>query len=501
LLGAVAAGGDPAAVTASLDPRIAAVVPFNFGEASPEARSSGQRRWPEGLADPGWGSWESSRNLRGSIAGRFFPWVICASVAPRRFVYSYELGWDVREAPAWERYRKVFGLCSALDNLDEAHGFGTFPGPGECANIGPSQRRSLYPKLNRWFGIPIPASETGDRRPEAELWTLDPKTATELNVRPIHESALNEAQATLARARGALAKLAPDARRAWLRERWAAKLGDIEPNLHAAAQPRWKGNRWNASVEALTLHVEQGIVLPVLLLRPANATGGRLPVVVAVSEGGKQSLLTQRIGDIRRLLDAGKAVCLPDLRGTGETAADFRRGPESAEVSAAATELMLRNTLLGARLKDLRSVLAWVARRPDLDGTRVAVWGDSPAPANSSRLLLDESLNAAMGPDIQYQAEPLGGLLAVLAGLYEERVRAVAVRGGLTGFLSVLEDRFAYVPGDVIVPGILECGDISDVIAALAPKAVLLRDMVDGRNRRVQGSESPSPFAGWLAAH
>src|SRR6185436_10323677 len=36
MLGAVAGGGDPAAVTAALDSRIAAVIPFNFGEAGPE---------------------------------------------------------------------------------------------------------------------------------------------------------------------------------------------------------------------------------------------------------------------------------------------------------------------------------------------------------------------------------------------------------------------------------------------------------------------------------
>src|SRR5262249_4762349 len=36
MLGAVAGGGDPAAVTAALDPRIAVSIPFNFGEAGPE---------------------------------------------------------------------------------------------------------------------------------------------------------------------------------------------------------------------------------------------------------------------------------------------------------------------------------------------------------------------------------------------------------------------------------------------------------------------------------
>ena len=79
MLGAVAGGGDPAAVTAALDTRIAAVVPFNFGESGPEEHyTEGPRPYDFETADPGWGSWESTRNLHQSIAGQFFPWFICA---------------------------------------------------------------------------------------------------------------------------------------------------------------------------------------------------------------------------------------------------------------------------------------------------------------------------------------------------------------------------------------------------------------------------------------
>src|SRR4029079_17639109 len=38
ILGAVAGGGDPAGVTAALDPRIACCVPFNFGGPQPETK-------------------------------------------------------------------------------------------------------------------------------------------------------------------------------------------------------------------------------------------------------------------------------------------------------------------------------------------------------------------------------------------------------------------------------------------------------------------------------
>src|SRR5574340_1088993 len=48
-------GGDPAAVTAAIDQRIAAVVPFTFGESMPELCPGGSE-FPRGLAEPGWGS-------------------------------------------------------------------------------------------------------------------------------------------------------------------------------------------------------------------------------------------------------------------------------------------------------------------------------------------------------------------------------------------------------------------------------------------------------------
>ena len=162
---------------------------------------------------------------------------------------------------------------------------------------------------------------------------------------------------------------------------------------------------------------------------------------------------------------------------------------------------MLGNTLLGARLKDLRTVLAYLAARQDLSGARLAVWGDSFAPANPPRLLLDELPAWQIGPQVQYQAEPLGGLLAILAGLYDDRVRAVAVRGGLDAYFSLFDAHFLYIPADAVVPGILEAGDISDVVAALAPRPTLLESLVDGRNRRVRGEDGTVNVGRWLLSH
>jgi cephalosporin-C deacetylase-like acetyl esterase len=512
LLGAVAGGGDPAGVAAALDSRIAAVVPFNFGESEPEELRSdpNKNQWPLDLADAGWGDMVSTGALRGAIRDQFFPWTICALVAPRRFVYSFELGWNVEDLPAWARYRKVFSFYDALDHLADAHGYGPFPGPGECWNIGPAQRKSLYPTLQRWFGIPIPYTEVSsslegnlerrpvmDGRPVSDLAVLTPAVASELHMRSLHELAREEGQHQLDATRAELEKLTPQERRQWLKTRWASKLGDIEPNLYPGAVLQWSKQIPNAQVEGITLTVEPGIVVPMLLLRPQRPAGERAPVVIAVADGGKDLFVAERSQEIEAMLESGTAVCLPDVRGTGETSPDPTMDPDGDEIREhlAASELMLGDTLLGKRLKDLRTVIAYLEGRQDMDAHQIGLWGDSFAPANPPRLLIDEQVQWQVGPEIEQQAEPLGGLLALLGALYHDSVRSIAVHGGLTSYLSVCDDYFTYVPADVIVPGILEVGDIADLAAVLVPRSLLLAGLVDGRDRLLQDAELHHQFS------
>jgi len=74
--------------------------------------------------------------------------------------------------------------------------------------------------------------------------------------------------------------------------------------------------------------------------------------------------------------------------------------------------------------------------------------------------------------------------MGLLAALYEKDVQAIYARGGLTGFESVPQDQFCYLPHDVIIPGVLNAGDLCDVTAVLAPRPVRLEGLVDGLNRR-----------------
>jgi hypothetical protein len=141
---------------------------------------------------------------------------------------------------------------------------------------------------------------------------------------------------------------------------------------------------------------------------------------------------------------------------------------------------MLGQTLAGSRLRDVRSVLRFLRTRADLDAERVAVWGDSFAATNARGQDLAVPLDADPFP---HQAEPLGGLLALFTALFEDDVRAVYVRGGLTGFESLLQGQFYYVPHDALIPGALTAGDLRDVAASLAPRPLRMEGLVDGLDR------------------
>ena len=483
MLGAVAGGGDPAAVTAALDSRIAVVLPFNFGESSPEDHyTRGPRPYDFDTANPGWGSWESTRNLRNSIAHQFFPWFICASVAPRGFVFSFELSWPkgIEQEPAWKRYQKVFGLLGKKENLEQVDGFGDFPGPGEVEDFGPNHRKKIYPILKRWLNAPMPAEEYHNPRPDADLMCLTPRVAAARRPKTASEIALGIAETRLAAARDGRASLSRPQAAEKLRAALREKLGDIEPNATAGAHEVWTKGFTGLTVEAAALDTDAGISIPLLLIKPRD-TSRRFPVVLAM--GGKEAFLSERRAELAALLERGIAVCVADVRGAGELQRSTARGP--ASVGLAATELMLGRTALGQRLKDARSILRYLRGRADLDASRVAVWGDSFAAVNPDGVMLDQSLGQRSGPQTIHEADPTGGLLALLTALYDDEIRGVAVRGGLISYRSVLQDRFCYVPLDAVVPGILESADIPDVVAALAPRAVLLEGLVDGKNRTV----------------
>ncbi len=496
VLGSVAGGGDPAAVLAALDSRVTCVAPFNFGGPQPETEFPLPEDAETRFNYLGSAYWETTRNLAFSGRDGFLPWTIVGAVAPRALIYAHEFQWDRERDPVWKRLQRIWSFYGAADRLGFAHGAGllrgTPPEATHCNNIGEFHRRGIHPLLQRWFGIPLP-EERQDRRPPEELHALTPHVLARVGRRPAREVYLAVADARAREASRVLNELSAGRRVRRLRERWALRLGGMGTGDAPAAERSGETDVEGITVERWILRPERTIQAPVLLLRPrpAGAPGAtpvsRTRVVVAFCQEGKEALLLGRTEEIAGLLRRGITVCLPDLRGTGETRPAGARGFQSEASSLAASEWMLGRTLLGARLADLRSVLRWLRARPDVDPHGVALWGDSfalPNPPDFRDPLIGEG-------DAPRGSEPLGGLLALLGGLFEPDVRAILARGALTSFRSVLEAPYCYVPYDVIVPGALAEGDLGPIVAALAPRPVRLERLVDGRNQLVGAGSVP----------
>jgi hypothetical protein len=493
LIGSVTwGGGRPAAIAGLFDKRIAALIPFNFGRVY-------------------WDSYE----IRNSIIGKITPWFICCSAAPRKFIYAHEFSWEGDEGPvhpsvwvpAWPRYEKVYNLYEARENLETVQGKGLLrvrETEGDCYSLGSVQRQPLYPLLKKWFDIPLPSQQDQDiqidselsfaknrpdyaalkmaesmrRMPDSALLSITPEISSEIHRKPMHLIAAETGKDLLLEVREKRARLDETSSRQNLTNSLASILGDIEPDRHPLVEPRWSKKLSKAVVEALTLQLQDGTIIPVLLLKPETGRNSRLPLLIALSEGGKERFLKDRSRELGQLIQNGITVCLLDVRGTGESAAgQYNR---SAYPMIRAAEL--GKTLLGFRVKDVRTVLEYLKSREDIDSHRIALWGDSFTPVNTGNLWLDELSKWPISPQIQHFASPLGAHLALLTALYHKEIKTVAARGSLVSYLSVLDDNFTYVPPDIIVPEILKVGDISDICAGLAPRSLLLEKVVDGRN-------------------
>jgi dienelactone hydrolase len=516
VVGAVAGGGDPAAVTAALDPRVKCSVPFNFGKACNWPKRMGATE-ADGLNFCDSGSFEGTRNLRLSARDGFPRWLIVAAVAPRPLVYAHEFEWVPEKDPVWERFRKIYALYGAEDRLATVHGRGGVKGPGgpentHCTNVGPIHREQIYPAWEKWFGFKV--EESQDRREAGELACFTEAARAALESEPIHRICARAGAELLAAARREIESLDAAGRGAELARRWAERLGDVQPRGEVRDESVGVDELFGARSERLLLTVEPGVVVPALLVSPGSA--GPHPAVLCVAQEGKNCFLRARIPAVARLLEGGVAVCLADLRGTGETAPDAERGREGEATDVSADELMLGGTLLGSRVRDLRAVFSWLKSRRGIRAERLALWGASfsavnppdftPPPQDGDGIDLRTNGGGPREGHRPALAEPLGPLAALFGALFEPEVGAVLLEGGLTSFESMLAGAFTYAPHDCHVAGALSAGDLGDVAGSLGIPLLSVGE-VDGLDRPAPGAELAArpwergtDLADWLLA-
>ena len=171
LLGAVAGGGDPAAVTAALDPRITCVVPFNFGGPQPETRYP----LPEDAETVQLRRQRVAGNRPATCATRrpdgFLPWVIVGERRPAAGDPRPRVLLGPRPRPGLEALPEGLGLLRrdgqpVASRPAPGRSRSTTPRRATARTSGPIQRKGIYAALKKWFDIPVPEKESrsGARR-------------------------------------------------------------------------------------------------------------------------------------------------------------------------------------------------------------------------------------------------------------------------------------------------------------------------------------------------
>ncbi len=481
VIGAVAGGGDLAAVVGALDDRVAAVVAFNFGHLS-------------------MGDWDSTRTLADTARSGFWPWVILASLAPRRLVYGKEFAWNPERDFVWKHLEKVYELYGTCDALRSIHGSGrgSRHGPMDthCTNVGPIHRRQLYAILQEWFDIPIPEQEVTEPVQKEILECVTRGTGTTFSMRLMHEVTQEISQKHLASVRRMREAQEPSTQAVQLQQELSRVVGPMTPSPSYRVQSTHQGF---GQSEFIVLEVKENLFVRLQLLWPSGFGKSTPPVVIGLTQEGNLRMKRERRSLIQSLLGQGIVVCLTELRGIGDGRhGEMYRGRLSPSAGVAATSLMFGESLLCSRVRDLRTVIAYLRNREDVDPKRIGLWGDSLATPNMRGNELAVPLDLAPYPE---RGEPLGGVAALLATLYEPHIQAVYIHGGLVSYAALLNEPFVYQPADSIIRGLLTVADLPDIAAALAPRPLRMEELVDGCNRLVSQKQIQETYHQAQAAY
>ena len=485
LLGSVAGGGDPAAVAGALDDRIAAVVPFNFGGPQPETRFPLPDDIETSFNYAGSGGWESTRNLLQSANGGFLPWIIVGGVAPRRLIHAHEFSWDRERDPVWKRLQTIYSLYEQPDNLAFTHGRGELkdrpPVATHCNHIGAPHRVKIHEAFAKWFGIAVtPEAEYSERVPADRLRCWTPEAKQNLQPKMLSTMTTELADGHIASLRLRKQAGSAERRRQDMQTQWEKLLGDVTPERLQDAHQHVT-DPMVPRVEYWMLATESGIRIPAVVLRPEK-TDRHKPIILAICSQGKNRLLKERAGEIAALLKGGATVCLIDPRGLGESKLGDSHTRRSSATSHSSTGLMLGRPLLSEQLRDVRLALHWIRQRSDVGFRPLVVWGESLVPPNpeTAPFLTPRDDDQAL-PAV---SEPQAPLLALLAGLFEDDLDAIYTVGGLVSWRSLLASHLVLTAHDVIVPGALTAGDLSDIVVVQQPATrIRMEALVDGWNR------------------
>ncbi|MBC8870773.1 MAG: acetylxylan esterase [Planctomycetes bacterium] len=237
------------------------------------------------------------------------------------------------------------------------------------------------------------------------------------------------------------------------------KIFGDSPDRNDAKRTRVRGFAWKGHrVEHWILETEPGLPVPVVLCLPgASRAIVKRPGVIIADEQGKQFAFERGLAE--PLLAEGYAVLLIDYRGAGETTGTVPEYRGAHDFNLSNYSLFCGRPMTGMRVHDVRSAVDFLIERPDIDTSRIAYCGRGHA-----------------------------ALVGVLATAFDDRIGAVLAEEILTTY--VFEEELLDIGLCYLIPRILTVGDITHLVACVAPRPTLILNPVDGRRRMVSAEDS-----------
>ncbi len=224
-------------------------------------------------------------------------------------------------------------------------------------------------------------------------------------------------------------------------------------------------------IEKFVYESEPGISIPALLFIPAGG-GERKPAILVADSRGKSA----SAADAEALAAQGNVVLAVDLRGFGETRPKTNEAGTYAryfgDYRDSMMALLVGKTMTGMRTLDVIRGLDVLAARGDVDSARLAVAGRGGA-----------------------------AIPALYAALFDRRISNVVVEGLLNSYETVVSERIAVGVTEQIIPSVLKYFDLPDVVAAIAPRRVVLSGNVNAVGRKVATGAVRAEYARAMSAY
>jgi hypothetical protein len=213
----------------------------------------------------------------------------------------------------------------------------------------------------------------------------------------------------------------------------------------------------------LTYQSDAGLIVPAALVRPAKPRTGR--VAILLDSRGKSAALAAE-GDGPELAQLGYTVLAIDPAGIGETA--FQRHPAApwSAPQLAFLGLMVGRPLVGIRMNDI------------VRGLDVL-----------------KELNVGIPDGVLGIARGRIGTTLLHAAVIDSRLSRLIVEGNLVSYQAVGASPIHRNIDDLVVPAVLGQYDLPDLVAAVAPRPVMLRNLISPTGRPLFRAEMQAAYA------